>query len=157
VFPEDETWNVSTRAIKGIEDLPIPEPDDDELPPGDSTSEVVQLWNEHNRPGISLAPPPPAPEFSRPADPSRVVFPKPAPARQRSDSVKRPPPLKLEEQQEGEKEEQQTEIVVTGEDGEDWNWRSSEHVRKERLDELEKVGLGFISFCKARRTDAAGG
>ncbi|KAF8683331.1 hypothetical protein RHS04_01898 [Rhizoctonia solani] len=148
VFPEEETWNVSTRAIKGIEDLPIPEPDEDELPPGDSTAEVVQLWNEHNRPGISLAPPPPssapavpAPEFSRPADPSRVVFPKPAPARQRSDSVKRPPPLKLEEQQEAEKEELgQTEIVVTGEDGEDWNWRSSEHVRKERLDELEKVG-----------------
>ncbi|CAE6413479.1 unnamed protein product [Rhizoctonia solani] len=139
VFPEEETWNTSTRAIKGIEDLPIPELDEDELLPGDSTAEVVQLWNEHNRPGISLAPPPPAPEFARPADPSRVVFPKPAPARQRSDSVKRPPPLKLEEQQDTEKEEQQTEIVVTGEDGEDWNWRSSEHVRKERLDELEKA------------------
>ncbi|KDN34149.1 hypothetical protein RSAG8_12762, partial [Rhizoctonia solani AG-8 WAC10335] len=25
VFPEDETWDVSTRAIKGIEDLPLPE------------------------------------------------------------------------------------------------------------------------------------
>ncbi|CAE7228075.1 unnamed protein product [Rhizoctonia solani] len=138
VFPEDETWDTSTRAIKGIEDLPLPEPDEDDLAPSDPSAEVVQLWNEHNRPGISLAPPPPAAKFSRPADPSAVVFPKPAPARQRSESIKRPPPLKLEEQEEP-KEEQQTEIVVTGEDGEDWNWRSSEHVRKERLDELEKA------------------
>ncbi|CAE6528982.1 unnamed protein product [Rhizoctonia solani] len=136
VFPEDETWDTSTRAIKGIEDLPLPEPEPEDEP-SDPTAEVVQLWNEHNRPGISLAPPP-APSFSRPADPSAVVFPKPAPARQRSDSVKRPPPLKLEDPDES-KEEQQTEIVVTGEDGEDWNWRSSEHVRKDRLDELEKA------------------
>ncbi|KAF8756098.1 hypothetical protein RHS01_04881 [Rhizoctonia solani] len=119
VFPEEETWNVSTRAIKGIEDLPIPEPDEDELPPGDSTAEVVQLWNEHNRPGSASLPLLPLLllPFRRPSfetcGPSRVVFPKPAPARQRSDSVKRPPPLKLEEQQEAEKEELgQTEIVA---------------------------------------------
>ncbi|KAG8732532.1 hypothetical protein FRC11_012831 [Ceratobasidium sp. 423] len=136
VFPEEDTWDTSTRAIKGIEDLPIPEPEDDELAPLDPAGEVVQLWNEHNRPGISLSLPR-TPSFSRPTDPSAVVFPKPAPARQRSDSGKRPPPLKLEEPEA--KEEQQTEIVVTGEDGEDWNWRSSEHVRKERLDELEKA------------------
>ncbi|KAJ1301676.1 hypothetical protein OPQ81_008912 [Rhizoctonia solani] len=122
VFPEEETWNTSTRAIKGIEDLPIPDPDEDELAPSDPTAEVVQLWNEHNRPGISLAPPPLLlPRFPR------------------SDSVKRPPPLKLEDKEETKEELGQTEIVVTGEDGEDWNWRSSEHVRKERLDELEKA------------------
>ncbi|KAH7334326.1 hypothetical protein B0J17DRAFT_672923 [Rhizoctonia solani] len=138
VFPEEETWNTSTRAIKGIEDLPLPEPDEDDLPPSDPTTEVVQLWNEHNRPGISLAPPPPAAKFARPSDPSAVVFPKPAPARPRAESVKRPAPLKLQDQEEV-KEQQQTEIVVTGEDGEDWNWRSSEHVRKDRLDELEKA------------------
>ncbi|CAE6469524.1 unnamed protein product [Rhizoctonia solani] len=139
VFPEDETWDTSTRAIKGIEDLPLPEDDEDDLTPSDPAAEVVQLWNEHNRPGISLAPPPPAAKFARPSDPSAVVFPKPAPARQRSESIKRPPPLKLEEQEETKEEQGQTEIVVTGEDGEDWNWRSSEHVRKERLDELEKA------------------
>ncbi|QRV97386.1 hypothetical protein RhiJN_25405 [Ceratobasidium sp. AG-Ba] len=159
VFPDGEPWNASTRAIIGIEDLPATtneeiDDEDGEMPPEDEVEGVEKLWNENNRPTLGV----PAP-FAKPNGSSGVIFPRPAPARQRSDSLKRPPPLKLAEN-EGDKDMltvegeealgtgrqsfgDETSIVVTGEDGEDgeadWSWRSSEHVRKERLDELEKA------------------
>ncbi|KAG9093015.1 hypothetical protein FRC06_011708 [Ceratobasidium sp. 370] len=165
VFP-DEPWNASTRAVMGIDDLPPTrneEIDDEsgELPPIDAEAEVrdvTRLWEERNRP--TLTPGGEPMPVVKPTGPSPVVFPRPAPSRQRSDSLKRPPPLKLAagssdaiaEPWTGDADKLAAEepvsrqsgdgasIVVTGEDGqEDWTWRSSEHVRKERLDELEKA------------------
>lgn len=161
VFPE-EPWNASTRAIIGIEDLPPTRNEDidnetGELPAIDAQQEiegVLKLWNEKNQPSLALSPPAEPATFARPTDLSGVVLPRPAPTRQRSDSNKRPPPLKLGSTDEVDKSTEQTlagsgldeeimnTIVVTGEDGEeDWAWRSSELIRKERLDQLEKVGL----------------
>ncbi|KAG8736168.1 hypothetical protein FRC10_009640 [Ceratobasidium sp. 414] len=166
VFP-DEPWNASTRAVMGIDDLAPTrneELDDEsgELPPMDEEVEVqnvTRLWEERNRPTLALGGEPMP--VVKPSGPSPVIFPRPAPRRQRSDSLKRPPPLKLatgssgavaelgaddaDKLATGELDSRQsmgdeTSIVVTGEDGqEDWTWRSSEHVRKERLDELEKA------------------
>ncbi|KAG8715677.1 hypothetical protein FRC09_016421 [Ceratobasidium sp. 395] len=157
VFP-DEPWNVSTRAIMGIDELPPTRNEEidgesGELPPIGAEEEVEgvrQLWNDQNRPTLSLDGEPRP--FAKPTGPSSagVIFPRPAPARQRSDSLKRPPPLNLAGAEEGEGSRlvveepasrgDETSIVVIGEDGEeDWSWRSSEHLRKERLDELEKA------------------
>ncbi|KAG8692241.1 hypothetical protein FRC08_009914 [Ceratobasidium sp. 394] len=163
VFP-DEPWNASTRAVLGIDDLAPTrneetEDESGELPPMDSEAEfqdVTRLWEERNRPTLALGGEPMP--VVKPTGPSPVIFPRPAPSRQRSDSLKRPPPLKLaagssdmvaELDADGLAADEpvsrlsfgdETSIVVTGEDGqEDWTWRSSEHVRKERLDELEKA------------------
>lgn len=175
VFP-DEPWSGGARGV-GIEGLPPTrneeiDDEDGELPPvgaEEEVEDVKNLWNENNRPSLALFPPghpdaEPTAVTRAAAASSQVIFPRPAPSRQRSDSIKRPPPLKLAGGTEAEENpsdqnlpslspgQEQTNveddemlgssIIVIGEDGQaDWTWRSSEHVRKERLDELEKVGF----------------
>lgn len=176
VFP-DEPWTGGNRGL-GIEGLPPTrneEIDDEsgELPPigaEEEVEEVTNLWNEKNRPSLALSPPgegEPTAVSRAAAASAQVIFPRPAPTRQRSDSMKRPPPLKLAEAEDNASEQNlpylssptpsqepvprlsigDEAVIVIGEDGQaDWTWRSSEHLRKERLDELEKVSI--MLFCR---------